>query len=165
MTQKNYDWSKFSKRISIAADVQTIYEAWSKQENIEKWFLSKAEFRKTDKSLRAKNDSIQKGDKYEWSWHGSDFVANGQVLATNEKNRLQFSFFDCPTTVIIREEAGENVVELCQEEIPLDEESIVNLHLGCSRGWTFYLTNLKSILEGGIDLRNKNKELANVINT
>jgi len=56
------------------------------------------------------------------------------------------------------------VVELWQENIPGDEDSKVNLHMGCTKGWTFYLTNLKSILEGGIDLRNKNISLKNVVN-
>jgi hypothetical protein len=37
--------------------------------------------------------------------------------------------------------------------------------VGCGEGWTFYLTNLKSILEGGVDLRNKEMKLKNVINS
>jgi hypothetical protein len=34
----------------------------------------------------------------------------------------------------------------------------------CGLGWTFYLANLKSILEGGLDLRNKNPEIQKMIN-
>ena len=30
-----------------------------------------------------------------------------------------------------------------------DDASRANYHLGCLTGWTFYLANLKSILEGG----------------
>jgi hypothetical protein len=30
-------------------------------------------------------------------------------------------------------------------------------------GWSFFMVNLKSILENGYDLRNKNEELKNVI--
>jgi len=65
----------------------------------------------------------------------------------------------------IGDDDGETMVELTQSDIPLDEDSIHNLYVGCSRGWTFYLTNLKSILEGGIDLRNRNINLVDVINT
>lgn len=36
--------------------------------------------------------------------------------------------------------------------------------LGCSNGWTFYLTNLKSVYEGGLDLRNKDEKLSAMIN-
>jgi hypothetical protein len=34
----------------------------------------------------------------------------------------------------------------------------------CGSGWSFYLVNLKSILEGGPDLRNKNPDVKHVIN-
>lgn len=34
----------------------------------------------------------------------------------------------------------------------------------CRKGWTFYMTNLKSILENGPDLRNKNIHIREVIN-
>jgi len=57
------------------------------------------------------------------------------------------------------------MVELTQSQIPLDDHSRMSYYVGCTRGWTFYLANLKSILEGGIDLRNKNNKLLHVINT
>lgn len=37
--------------------------------------------------------------------------------------------------------------------------------LSCKTGWTSYLANLKSVLEGGIDPRNKNEQLKAVINS
>jgi len=57
------------------------------------------------------------------------------------------------------------IVELVQENIPDDDQGRLYYHLVCKTGWTFYLDNLKSLLEGGIDLRNKNANLANVINS
>ena len=68
-------------------------------------------------------------------------------------------------SVSITAEDGVTVVELVQENIPIDDLSRVNYHLGCLTGWTFYLANLKSVLEGGIDLRNKNQNLLKVINS
>ena len=41
----------------------------------------------------------------------------------------------------------------------------LRLYIGCGEGWTFYLANLKSMLEGGIDLRNKNDKIKGVINS
>ncbi len=67
--------------------------------------------------------------------------------------------------VEFRVESGEELIELRQSEIPLDEQSRMSNYVGCSRGWTFFMTNFKSILEGGIDLRNRNKALVDVINT
>lgn len=68
-------------------------------------------------------------------------------------------------TVRIANESGINVVELTQENIPVDDDSRANYFVGCGEGWTFYLANLKSILEGGLDLRNKNVDIRKVINS
>ena len=59
---------------------------------------------------------------------------------------------------------NQTLVELTQVEIPLDKESKRNIRLGCAFGWTFYLLNLKSVIEGGLDLRNKDMELIGVVN-
>lgn len=157
---EHLDWSTFKKRISVNASMNAIYTSWTVQNYLEKWFLSKAEFKGKNK-----NTAVAKGDTYTWMWHGSDDIAEGEVLENNGKDFLKFTFLGCVVSVEIKEEEGEHVVELIQKEIPLDEESKMSLYAGCSRGWTFYLANLKSILEGGIDLRNKNKDLTDVINT
>jgi hypothetical protein len=56
-------------------------------------------------------------------------------------------------------------VELVQENIPDDESGKLTWHVGCKTGWTFYLANMKSLYEGGIDLRNKNENLQQVLNS
>lgn len=162
-----YDWSKFSKRISIKVSMQEIYNAWTTRAGLEKWFLRKAEFTKPDNTLRDQHSNIQKGDSYEWLWYGysDDVVERKKVLEANGKNFLQFTFSgDCIVSVTIKEDAGETIAELMQENIPVDENPATNLYVNCGEGWTFYLANLKSILEGGIDLRNKNEKLLKVIN-
>ncbi|MNF09593.1 hypothetical protein D3C80_2102910 [compost metagenome] len=65
----------------------------------------------------------------------------------------------------LKQEEGETVVEITQSEIPTDERSKVYYHLGCSEGWTFYLANLKSVAEGGLDLRNKNEKIKRVVSS
>ena len=107
-------------------------------------------------------------DTYEWMWHGygDDAMEKGKIMQANGKDFLQFSFGKAGyVSVTIKEETGESMIELVQDEIPTDEEGQVYYHLGCTKGWLFYLTNLKSILEGGPDLRNKKMELTDVINS
>lgn len=60
-------------------------------------------------------------------------------------------------------EADETIVELTESGLPTDDKTKAGHFVGDSRGWIFYLTNLKSILEGGLDLRNKKMEIKNVI--
>jgi hypothetical protein len=78
---------------------------------------------------------------------------------------LQFGFSrGCIVTVSIKQENGETICELVQD-MPMDDETEQQyFYIECGRGWTFYMSNLKSILEGGLDLRNKNADLKQVIN-
>ena len=162
-----YDWSRFSTRINICAGIRDSYDAWATRSGLERWFLRLAEFTKSDNTPRADRDGIAKGDSYRWLWHGYDdsVVEKGTILDANGNDRIRFTFAgSCIVTIAIRKEESETIVELVQENIPLDDAARVNYHLGCMTGWTFYMANLKSILEGGVDLRNKNRDLKKVIN-
>jgi len=94
-----------------------------------------------------------------------DYVGNGKVLACNGKDAFSFTFEGCQVQVTLPIEEGKHIVNLQQTDIPLDDQSRMNYYMGCSEGWTFYLANLKSILDGGLDLRNKDHALKRMINT
>lgn len=163
-----YDWSKFTRKININASVEAIYDAWTIPLQLERWFLREATFKRSNGTLREKFLHLHKGDTYHWLWHGypDTIVEKGEVLQANEKDKLQFSFTAGGiVTVDIGEALGETIVMLTQEKIPTDEKGKSNYHIGCLTGWTFYLANLKSILEGGVDLRNKNTTLVNMVNS
>ncbi len=163
----SYNWKSFTKRITINADKEKIYSSWATQACLESWFLRLAEFTKPSGILRDKNEFVQQGDKYKWLWFGYDdsVVEEKEILEANDNDVLRFSFSGgCIVTVSIKEEAGETICELVQQ-MPMNNESEQRyFFIECGKGWTFYMTNLKSILEGGIDLRNKNAAIQNVIN-
>src|ERR1700720_390587 len=69
-TVMNQDWTKFTKRIPISVPIKKLYESWSSQNGLESWFLRKAEFTDAKGALKPRDSSVQKGDKYEWLWHG-----------------------------------------------------------------------------------------------
>lgn len=161
-------WSSFTKRIPINATIAQVYAAWTSQAALERWFLRKAIFTTSTKETRPADSSIQQGDTYAWYWHGyPDLVTEKrEVIAANGKDELQFTFSgNCLVTVTIHNREGETICELCQSRIPEDANPETNLYVGCGEGWTFYLANLKSILEGGVDLRNKNESIHRVINS
>lgn len=160
-----HNWDRFLLRIPINADKQTIFNHWITRDGLERWFLRKAEFKKPDGSARNASDLIQKDDTYEWMWHGwpDDVVERGTVVDIGDLY-MKFTFGKAGNvTVRIKEELGENILELLQDEIPTDEHSKEYYHLGCTKGWTFFMVNLKSILEGGPDMRNRKEELKNVV--
>ncbi|WP_295126299.1 SRPBCC domain-containing protein [uncultured Chitinophaga sp.] len=165
-TSKPYDWSKFRTRIPVKAGIRDIYNAWTTKNGIERWFLKSANFVTAEGTERT--GSVQKGDSYTWTWfgYGEEVNEKGTILEANGRDFFSFSFAgECKVSVYIQDEAGEVVVELVQSNIPTDEKGMTSIHIGCMGGWTFYLANLKSYLEGGIDLRNKNVLIKNVISS
>lgn len=164
---EKHDWSKFVLKINIDADVEDIYDCWSVPLLLEKWFLRRAVVYQ-DGEVLMPEASVREGDTYEWYWHGHDdeTFEKGEILETNHTNMIKFSFTaGAEVTVNIGTVGGESVVMVTQELIPTDEHGMVNYNVNCQVGWTFYLTNLKSYLEGGIDLRNKNVMFTGVVNS
>lgn len=162
----SYNWKQFTKRIPIKAPAKAIYAAWSTQQGLESWFLRVAQFTKADGTPRAKSSHIEAGDTYKWRWFGYDDTATEEkeILLANGWDKLQFSFSGgCIVTVAIKQEDGETICELVQDMPMEDINEQQHFFIECGNGWGFYMTNLKSVLEGGLDLRNKNVKLKQVI--
>jgi uncharacterized protein YndB with AHSA1/START domain len=162
----NSDFSEFKLRVNINTTIENAYRAWATPSGLESWFLRKAIFNDKKGAVRSGDSLVKEDDEYTMVFHGyPDSVAEkGKVLKVNNKDLFSFTFSKgCPVTISIYSEHGETIVELFESKLPTDEETIKRHYVGDSKGWIFYLTNLKSILEGGIDLRNKNEALTNVI--
>jgi len=161
------DWSRFVVRFNINAPVQQLYDACATRAGMEHWFLRLSEYKKPDGDLRHELEHAEADDTYKWLWHGwsDDTVEYGAILEANGKDLFRFTFGKAGTcTIKIFQDIGETFVEIMQDNIPDDEQGKFTWHLGCKTGWTFYLANMKSLYEGGIDLRNKNELLQGLIN-
>ena len=94
-----------------------------------------------------------------------NYYEEGTIIRVNDRDSIEFTFAgNCTVQVKLSEQNDQTLIELTQSEIPLDDNSKRNIRLGCAFGWTFYLINLKSVLEGGLDLRNKNSDLVDLVN-
>ncbi|MFZ1527551.1 MAG: SRPBCC domain-containing protein [Ferruginibacter sp.] len=166
--EQNYTWSRFTLRVNVNAPVETLYRLWATRAGMEKWFLRVCEYKGHNGTLKEENEPVQPGDIYRWLWHGwpDGTVENGKILECNGKDFLKFSFGKAGNCSIrIKQEGAYTLVELMQDEIPDHDQGKQYWHVGCKTGWTFYMANLKSICEGGIDLRNKDENLKNVLNS
>ena len=162
-----FDWGRFVTRMNIKAPVEKIYAQWASRTGMESWFLRLCEYKQPDGTLLSADELVVPGVTYRWLWHGwpDETTEMGTILNCNGKDFLQFSMGKAGTCSInISCKEDEQIVELLQENIPDSEEGRHYYHVGCKTGWTFYMTNLKSILEGGIDLRNKNERLGSLLN-
>jgi uncharacterized protein YndB with AHSA1/START domain len=168
MSTNSHDWSRFTVRINVNAPVDKLYQAWVTREGIEQWFLRFSEYKKTDGAVRGNKEAVEKGDTYKWRWYGfpDSVTEEGTILDVNGRDFFKFSFGKAGIcSVTIKQEQGETIVEMVQDNIPTDEHGMQYFYVGCKTGWTFYFANMKSIFEGGIDLRNKNEKLQDMLNS
>lgn len=162
---KNFDWTRYTKKIAVRAPLHLIYAAWTTPEELERWFLEAVKFYDQDNNLTGKQVSAEQGFIYKWKWHLYDDIVKGKILAANGKDFLQFTFEgESIVEIKLTTDGDYTLVELTHKNIPTDDESKQYIRLGCASGWTFYLINLKSAYEGGLDLRNKDEHLHVMIN-
>ena len=153
-------FSEFTKRIYIRASKEQIYYHWGTREGICRWFLREATYKDANGQPRGAKEPVQAGDRYEWRWHNWDGAEQGEVRRANGQDELEFSFAGVSHVRINLEQGKQGVLlNLCQYGIPTDEESKLNLHYGCSNGWTFWLANLKAYLEYGVLLHETDIDL------
>ena len=161
----NFDWTSFTRKIAIKAKLSAIYDAWTKASEIEKWFLSKAIFNDSNEKPIHSEKTIEKGFTYDWNWYLFDTTEHGKITEANGTDFIQFTFAgNCLVDVKLSIQDDFVIVELTQKNIPTDDNSRQGIRLGCDSGWSFFLVNLKSVYEGGIDLRNKNTSLKGMLN-
>ena len=158
------DWTQFTKSIAVNTDLETLYNAWTKASELEKWFLKEANFFRQGKEID-KDQNVQAKNTFTWRWYLYDGQEDSEVFTANGKDKLSFRFGgDCIVTVKLKEQFDQIIVEITQSNIPTDEDSQERLRLGCAFGWQFYLVNLKSFYEHGHDLRNKDERFKGLLN-
>ena len=163
----SFNWTTFTVRIPVQASIEKLYWCIATRSGMEYWFLRMSEFHTSIGALRQPDEFVSAGDLYTWLWHGwsDDVKETGTIIEANGNDLLRFSFGPAGNvTIKLIPNEHYTMIELTQENIPDDEEGRHQWHLGCKNGWTFYLTNLKSLVEGGLDLRNKNENIRSVVN-
>ncbi len=162
---ENFDWTSFTLRIAIKASKEDLYQAWATKDGIEQWFLSEADYLDTTPQKLTHQQLATIGNTYAWRWFLYEETETGQITAANGQDTFAFTFAgDCVVTIQLTEEHGYTIVTLTQNNIPTDDNSKRNIRLGCHNGWSFYLVNLKSVYEGGLDLRNKDSHFKPMLN-
>ncbi|UOB17033.1 SRPBCC family protein [Abyssalbus ytuae] len=158
---KTLSFESFTKKIYLKAPLQKIYRCWATEQGITSWFLKKADYERNGQLINTE-ELIKEGDTYAWMWHNWDGEEKGEIIEANGKDKLTFSFAgDCKVTIQLKEVNEATHLTLTQYNIPTDEKSKLEIHYGCSNGWTFWLANLKAFLEHGILLNETEFDLRN----
>lgn len=161
-SEEKSNWSSFTVTIPLNVPLVAISESLTSQKGLESWFLRSAKFQSPEGNDRGIDEKFRVGDSYQWMWHGwnDEVIERGEILKPKTDEIIRFTFGKAGIVSLkTYQEGDETILQLVQENIPLEEDAKLNFHVGCKTGWTFYLLNMKSILLGGLDLRNKNNEL------
>ncbi len=147
MAKNKYDWTQFKLKIEIEVKPEKVYEAWTDAESLMSWFPVTAEI------------VPKKGGRLYLEWLGGDKL-EAKVIAARKPYSLiiPFGAKGEELKVSIRKNGTGSICELHQYNMKTDPKTRVEMHMGCISGWVFFLTNLKSVLEHGIDLRGTDPE-------
>ena len=119
---KNFDWTKFTRKVAVSAPLETIYNAWTKPEELEKWFLSNATYLNDLGSKIPKDENFKTGYSYKWQWYLYPETETGKVINTNGKDHVQFTFAgDCIVDIDLKTFENKTIVTLSQKDIPTDD--------------------------------------------
>ena len=123
-----------------------VFEALTTPRGLVGWFLSKADL------------DAEEGGRYAFDWLGG-YHMEGRLKRFEKDRRVTFSWHD-------RLEGGETVETSAEFRVARrGEGTLLKLtHSGfhdpehfaeCASRWGYYLTNMKSVVDHGIDLRSK----------
>ena len=113
--------------------------------------------------MRLATEKIQSGDNYTWIF-GSELTMKGKIIEAVEDDYIIFTFgkkeSDSDEYVIVKvnfeQFEGGTRIKVYQSNIADNEFGQVTYNLSCILGWAYYMTNLRSIIESGLDLRETN---------
>jgi len=142
--KSSYDWSKFTLKIFIKAPQSRVFDAWLNDKSITKWFTSSA------------RHDARKGGNIAWGWQAGD-TFEGKFVSIKKNQSIVFTFGNHGEKVRVRTlKSGHGTVcEIHQYDMRTSPKDRWMMHRGCLQGWTFFLANLKSVLENRKDLRSK----------
>jgi uncharacterized protein YndB with AHSA1/START domain len=155
MTEKNFNMDRFTHAIYLSAPAEKVYEYIATPAGIVKWFVGKAKYYYKDKNIRLGNETVKKGDTFLWNWQNKDLELKGIVTESVDNKEFQFTFSPLYiVTVEIQTEEDKTRLKLTQEYQGSAAKNDFN-YINCCTCWVFFMTNLKSVIENGIDLREK----------
>ena len=152
-TTEVYDWTRFQVIYYYSAPIERVFHAWATAEGLESFFLEKGTFATESGEERATDESARPQDTYRWEWrHGH--AIDGVIYNVVPNRSMAFTFGDMEAEVRLTVVGDQTELVLRQWSIPNTDEGRAIGHLNCRSCWIYFLTNLQSVLEHGVDLRN-----------
>lgn len=147
-----YDWSQFHVRMYYLAPLDEVFRRFSTAEGLESFFIHEAAHVAADGTRRAANEQVRSGDLYHWTYV-HDLAHGGKFEAVESGRLIRFTFGTMTVTIRFRD-LGEAVeVDLHQTGCATVDPERAAQHVNCRSCWIYFMTNLRSVLAGGPDVR------------
>jgi uncharacterized protein YndB with AHSA1/START domain len=149
---QSYDWSQFHVRMYYLAPLTDVFRRFATAEGLESFFIHKAVHTAADGTPRGPAEQVQSGDGYHWTYV-HDFAHGGGFLEVVPGRSIRFTFGTMTVDVGFRDLGEATEVDLHQTNCATVDPDRAWQHLNCRSCWIYFLTNLRSVLAGGPDLR------------
>ncbi len=149
---KEYDWSQFHVRMYYLAPLADVFRRFSTAEGLQSFFIHKATHTAADGTPRKPDDHVQTGDQYDWVYV-HDFGHGGTFERVERDRLIRFTFGSMKVDVRFKDLREATEVDLHQTGCATEDPARAWQHVNCRSCWIYFMTNLRSVLAGGPDLR------------
>jgi uncharacterized protein YndB with AHSA1/START domain len=148
----SYDWSQFHVRMYYLAPIERVFRYFSTAEGLESFFIYKAVHTAADGTSRKPDEQVQAGDRYHWTYVHY-FAHGGEFLHVAPNSLVSFTFGTMTVDVHFRDVGEATEVDLHQTNCATVDPGRAWQHVNCRSCWIYFMTNLRSVITGGPDLR------------
>jgi uncharacterized protein YndB with AHSA1/START domain len=164
---EQFEWTTFKQKEYFKAPLSDVFKKWATPKGLTEWFIAKTEYKDSKGNIRKSNDLVKPGDTYTWIFY-QGLKITGKILEVVENKMFKFTFGrrepasdeNVYVTVTFHDENDLTKIELFQENMADNDYGHVTHNLSCNLGWSYFMTNLRSVFESGLDLREKDSLIA-----
>lgn len=149
---QEYDWSRFHVRMYYLAPLEEVFRRFSTAQGLESFFIHEATHTSPDGTRRKPDELVQSGDRYVWDYV-HDFSHDGTFVRVDPYRLVRFTFGTMNVDVNFRDLREATEVDLHQTNCATTDPDRAWQHVNCRSCWIYFMTNLRSVLAGGPDLR------------
>jgi len=157
------DYRDVRARVYVNAPMDRVYKSWATVAGLERWLTARARMLSPEGRDLGREGPAEEGGRYSWT-RADGTREDGTFVEVDNSMLLRFTFGkDVVVKVQLTLTSKGVLVDVHQHAQRSDAENLA-LALAHSSRWTFYLANLKSVLEGGADLRDARPDVEGLVN-
>jgi hypothetical protein len=134
------------------APLEEVFRRFSTAAGLESFFIHQATHIAPDGTQRASDEPAQSGDDYHWTYV-HDFAHGGRFEQVEPGRLVRFTFGPMMVDIHFRDLGEATEVDLHQTNCATVDPERAWQHLNCRSCWIYFMTNLRSVLAGGPDIR------------